>query len=273
MKSFKQFLNEETMPYATNARGVIDIENSSVRDGLNSQLAGVTATKFVTPYIALERITKTLANYHIFIPRHSFLEGDSGMFTWPVNQFGLKIGQQNDGSFVQDGAVLKDTSKGIHPEGEDNKTIPVPNREIDKPFSIFFEYRQSDCGMFNIFCQVVSQDELDEILADIEDEMNEDEEDLKEETINEVSKRILGSYIKKAVRSATSSAYNAGRTGSVGPDADEHLNKERKRKKGIELAVKKLTKIDEVSEPKLQRYITKRSKQNDARQRKTRKSK
>jgi hypothetical protein len=187
MKSFKQFLNEETMPYAGTAKGIINIENSSVRDGLNSQLAGVTTGKFVTPYIALERVSKALANFHIFIPRHSFLEGDSGMLVWPINQFGIKFGQQNDGTFVQDGEVLKDTSKGIHPEGEDNKVVSEPNKNVEKPFSVIFEYRQSDCGMFNIFCEVITQEELDEILSDLEDEMNDDddEEDLNEGTVDE----------------------------------------------------------------------------------------
>ena len=186
MKSFKQFLNEETMPYAGTAKGIVDIENSSVRDGLNSQLAGVTTGKFVTPYIALERVSKALANFHIFIPRHSFLEGDSGMFVWPINQFGIKFGQQNDGTFVQDGEVLKDTSKGIHPEGEDNKVVSEPNKNAEKPLSVIFEYRQSDCGMFNIFCEVITQEELDEILSDLEDEMNDDEEeDLNEGTVDE----------------------------------------------------------------------------------------
>jgi hypothetical protein len=217
MKSFKQFLNEETMPYASSAQGVIDIENSSTRDGLNSQLAGVTAGKFVTPYIALERVSKALANFHIFIPRHSFLEGDSGMFVWPINQFGIKFGQNNDGTFVQDGVVLKDTSKGIHPEGEDNKVIPEPNREPDKPFSVFFEYRQSDCGMFNIFCEVISQDELDEILADLEAELNdegeeeEDEEELNEQRLDELSKETLNSYKEKQLLSKDKSplqSYN-----------------------------------------------------------------
>jgi hypothetical protein len=214
MKSFKQFLNEETMPYASSARGVIDIENSSTRDGLNSQLAGVTAGKFVTPYIALERVSKALANFHIFIPRHSFLEGDSGMFVWPINQFGIKFGQNNDGTFVQDGAVLKDTSKGIHPEGEDNKVVSEPNRETDKPFSVFFEYRQSDCGMFNIFCEVVSQDELDEILADLEAEMNdegEEEDELYEEKLNELDVETLKSYKEKQLFSKDKSplqSYN-----------------------------------------------------------------
>lgn len=214
MKSFKQFLNEETMPYASSARGVIDIENSSTRDGLNSQLAGVTAGKFVTPYIALERVSKALANFHIFIPRHSFLEGDSGMFVWPINQFGIKFGQNNDGTFVQDGVVLKDTSKGIHPEGEDNKVIPEPNREPDKAFSVYYEYRQSDCGMFNVFCEVVSQEELDEILADLEAEMNdegEEEDELYEEKLNELDVETLKSYKEKQLFSKDKSplqSYN-----------------------------------------------------------------
>lgn len=185
MKSFKQFLNEETMPYATTAKGIMDITDSSVRDGLNSQIAGVTAGKFVTPYIALERVSKALANFHIFIPRHSFLEGDSGMFVWPINQYGIKIGQRNDGTFVRDGEVLKDTSKGPHIEGEDNKTVSEPNTDVEKPFSVFFEYRQSDCGMFEVFCEVVDQDELDEILEDLEDEMNDEDKEDDEEELNE----------------------------------------------------------------------------------------
>jgi hypothetical protein len=48
MKSFKQFVKEETMPYAGTKSGVIDIRDSAVRDGLNQQLAGVTACSFLT---------------------------------------------------------------------------------------------------------------------------------------------------------------------------------------------------------------------------------
>lgn len=187
MKSFKAFLNEETMPYAATAKGVMDISDNYVRDGLNSQIAGVTSGKFVTPYIALERVSKALANFHIFIPRHSFLQGDSGMFVWPINQFGIKIGQREDGTFVRDGEVLKDTSKGIHIEGEDNKVVSEPITEVEEKFSIFFEYRQTDCGMFAVFSELVTQDELDEILADLEAELNgeEGEEDEDEEELNE----------------------------------------------------------------------------------------
>lgn len=159
MKSFKQFVKEETMPYAGTKSGVIDIRDSAVRDGLNQQLAGVTAGKFVTPYIAFERVCKALANFHIFPPRTTFLEGDSGAVNFRVDQFGAKFGQTDDGRIVA-------------------------NPEI--PFHLYFEYRQSDCGMFMIFCEVVDQDELDEIMDDLEAEMNEDDvEDEREDKLEE----------------------------------------------------------------------------------------
>jgi hypothetical protein len=147
MKSFKQFVKEETMPYAATRSGVIDIRDSAVRDGLNQQLAGVTSGKFVTPYIAFERVCKALANFHIFPPRTNFFEGDSGAVNFRVDQFGAKFGQTDDGQIVA-------------------------NPEV--PFHLYFEYRQSDCGMFMIFCEVVDQDELDEIMDDLEAELNDE---------------------------------------------------------------------------------------------------
>lgn len=150
MKSFKEFMKEETMPFAGTDQGFVGIEDPAVRDNLNQLLAGVTHDKFITPYIALERVAKALANYHIFIPKHSFLEGDSGMLTFPINQFGGKMGMQNDGEVV---------------------TTPASD------FTIFFEYRMGDCGMFDVFCEVVNEEELAELLADVEAELNDETED------------------------------------------------------------------------------------------------
>lgn len=143
-------LNEETNPFSGTPEGFVGIEDSATRDYLNALLAGITAGHYLTPYIALERVSKVLANYHIFPPRTSFLEGDSGSAIWPVNQFGGKFGMNNDG-----------------------EVITAPKSE----YSIYFEYRMSDGGMYVIYCEVVNQDELDEILADVEDEMNYDGED------------------------------------------------------------------------------------------------
>lgn len=157
MKTFKGFMKEETMPYANVKSGVMDISDSAVRDQINQLLAGVTNMKFVTPYIALERVAKTLANFHIFLPNQGFLEGDSGAATWPIHQYGAKIGQNDNGEVV---------------------TTPAAQ------FHVFFEYRMSDCGMYMVFCEVVDQDELDEIMDDLEAELNDEgeEEELDEES-------------------------------------------------------------------------------------------
>ena len=182
MKSFKQFVNEETMPYAGTSNGVIDVRDSAVRDNINKLLAGATNGKFLTPYIAFERVCKTLANFHIFPPRTTFFEGDSGAVNFAINQFGFKMGMTNDGRVI--------TSD-------------------EDPHHIYFEYRMSDCGMFEIFCEIVDQSELEEILSDLEDEMNGDKEnieELDEETIDEVvvarkmtpkEKKARASYIVK----------------------------------------------------------------------------
>jgi hypothetical protein len=175
MKSFKQYVNEENMPYAGTSNGVIDVRDSAVRDNINKLLAGATNGKFLTPYIAFERVCKTLANFHIFPPRTTFFEGDSGAVNFAINQFGFKMGMTNDGRVV--------TSD-------------------EDPHHIYFEYRMSDCGMFEIFCEIVDQSELEEILSDLEDEMNgetENIEELDEETIDEVvTSRKMTSKEKKA---------------------------------------------------------------------------
>jgi hypothetical protein len=177
MKSFKQFIKEETMPYAATASGSVNIDEPDVLDGLNTLLTGVTAKKFVTPYIAYERVQKVLANFAIFPPRPSFFQGESGVYSYPINQFGDKFGQRNDGSFVRDGETLKDETHGDHEEGEDNLIIDKPKSEIDDEYSLFFEWRKSDCGMFEVFAEIVTKDDLEDILSDIEDEMNDEEDE------------------------------------------------------------------------------------------------
>lgn len=159
MKRFKQYINEETNPTALTKNGVIDVNDSAVRDNINALLSGATSGKFVTPYIALERIGKVLANFHIFLPKYSFMEGDSGMAVFEVNQFGMKMGMTNDGRVV----TADDSNK----------------------YSIFFEYRMSDCGMFNVFCELVDEDELEDLLGEVEDELNDEGDDEEEEDDDE----------------------------------------------------------------------------------------
>lgn len=206
MKSFKNYMKEETVPYANVRSGTMDITDSAVRDQLNQLLSIATDSKYITPYIALEKVAKVLANFHIFIPSQHFLEGDSGALIWPINQFGVKAGMNNDGQYVVDGEYRKDYTHGPHVEGEDNEMKPA---STDAEYNIFFEYRQGDCGMFQVFCEVVDREELSEIMDDLEAELNdEDSEDNKdededekdriyEENLHEVSKKLVSRYLMK----------------------------------------------------------------------------
>lgn len=179
MKSFKEYLSEETMPQALADKEFVGVESEAVRDNINNLIKGVTAKPFVTPYIALERVRKVLAYFHISLPAHNFMQGDYGYNIFNINQFGSKFGQTNDGD-----VVVKE----------------------DSPYSVYFEYQAGDDGLFDIFCELVTDDELEEILADYDAESEDNEENeeeygtnaqqnyeinkdehegLKEETINE----------------------------------------------------------------------------------------
>ncbi len=156
MKTFKKYINEDVNLSANVQSGKIDLDLSAVRDNINAYLNGVTSCTFVTPYIALERVSKVLANYHIFLPKYTFMEGDSGLAVFGISQFGGKMGMNDDGEVV--------TSD-------------------DSPFSFYFEYNMNDRGTFDVFAEIVDEDELQELLDDLEDEFEEeDEEGLNEQT-------------------------------------------------------------------------------------------
>ena len=154
MKKFKEFLNEEMMPYAQTEKGFVGVDNGPVRDNINIHLASVTARPHATPYHAMEMIRKVLAPFSIFPPQTNFLDGDSGHEVFQINQFGDKMGMTNDGKVV------------------------VKNFD---PYHVYFEYQMNDMGSFDIFCEIVTEDELEEIMSDIEDEMENSNESSEEE--------------------------------------------------------------------------------------------
>jgi hypothetical protein len=213
-------MREETMPYANIKSGVMDITDAAVRDQINQLLAGVTAMKFVTPYIALERVAKTLANFHIYLPNQGFLEGDSGAASWPIHQYGAKIGQNNDGEVV---------------------TTPAAQ------FSVFFEYRMSDCGMYMVFCELVDQDELDEIMSDLEAELNDESEE--EEDLDEgyVSYRVVPKGAGKGTYDKFGDMKAGTRTIGNKRQADKDNESDKKEKDEKPSAAEKKARFDEES--------------------------
>ena len=139
-------ISEEISRAANVESGKIDINDSAVRDNINSLIDGITCHGFMTPYIALERVGKVLASYHIYLPKYTFMEGDSGLATFPAHQFGEKVGMSNDGQ-----VVTKATT----------------------PYTIYFEYQMNDYGKYDIFCSIVTEDELEELMDDVSEELEE----------------------------------------------------------------------------------------------------
>lgn len=147
-------------------RGVIDVHDPAVRDNINTLLTGALGQCFITPYIALEKVRKVLAYYHIFLPKTTFLEGDRGVEVFDIKQFGELAGMRNNGDVVT---------------------------RVDGSQNLYFEYKMNDKGMYDIFCEIVTNEELDDLVDNVEDEINdEDVEDNREEKLDE----NLGSAMK-----------------------------------------------------------------------------
>lgn len=237
MKRVRDILRENhDSQHIITKEGFVDIRDDDVREKINAVLRVATEENFITPYVGMEKVAKVLANFHMFVPRVGFMEGDSGVVVAPANQFGEKMGMKDDGSVV---------------EAEESE------------YSIYFEYEVCEySGMFIIFCQIVDEDELDELLKDVEEE-NEDvkderEEKLDEETLNELSSKKKQEYIKAAEtdkkhaeRQADFSDYEAKTQNS--PDRKKAFKQEAdwlksvvaKRQKGIAMA--KGEKLDEIN--------------------------
>ena len=140
-------------------RGVIDVSDHAVIDNINTLLSGALGQCFITPYIALEKVRKVLAYYHIFLPKTTFLEGDRGVEVFKVNQFGEVTGMRNNGEVV------------TREDGQEN---------------LYFEYKMNDRGMFDIFCEIVTDEELDDLIDNVEDEINdEDVVDDRDDKLND----------------------------------------------------------------------------------------
>lgn len=191
----------EVAPYVKS--GSIDIDDPSVRDNINTLLHGITGRCFITPYIALERVAKVLNNFHIHVPKTTFLENDSGMVSFNISQFGNKFGMQNNGE-----VVVKNTS----------------------PFHLYFEYRMNEKGLFDVFCEILDETELEEIMSDLHDELNDSTDDDDETEEIETASDMRDRSLHEAAKDDTMKGMAAGlaamaisATGAVGPSIGNNL--------------------------------------------------
>lgn len=162
MKRFTEYLNEDFDTAIFNHDGGISIKDPSVVDAINSNLELATGCDCRTPYIALEEIRKILAYYKIFIPKSIFLDQNHGNDVFEVSQFGEKMGMNNQGEVVT---------------------------ANDSPLFVYFEWSLNEKGMYDIFTCLCDQEELDEILADYDSEVESDE-DIQEEVMPDPKKKM-----------------------------------------------------------------------------------
>lgn len=150
MKTFRQYLNEDNFPQVRLAVGLekghdeININNKPVRDNINRLLASATTDFYLTPYLGLEKIRKILARYHIFIPKYTLFDNDHDVAVFEINQFG--------------------------------DVFDVSGKGDDPNYYIYFEFIMQTYGNYNIYCELVTGDELESLVNDAEDgaELNED---------------------------------------------------------------------------------------------------
>lgn len=159
MKSFKNYILSEEVDLTANVeRGVIDVHDHAVRDNINAFLNGELAGCVVTPYIALNKANKVLANFHIFLPKAPYMEDNHGVHVFPIVQFNRAAGMKNDGSVVT---------------------------KVGSPYSLFFEWKRNEKGMFDVFAEIVTEEELSDLLdvsmKDVDDSESEREEKLDEQ--------------------------------------------------------------------------------------------
>lgn len=145
-----RYIKEDFDPSINVEGGSIDINDDAVEDAINRYISAVTAKACVTPYIALEKIRKILAYYKIFIPQTVFLEGDEGNEVFEISQFGDKMGMTDDGE------------------------VKVKN---DDGLYLYFEWMMNEDGLFDVFSEIVDEDELDELLADFDEEGEDEDND------------------------------------------------------------------------------------------------
>lgn len=217
-------MSEEVSPFALTGKGIIDIQDEDVRDNINALLNGVTMKNSATPYTALEHVKKVLANFHIFLPRTKFLEGDSGYDVWNISQFGDKVGMDDDGQFKS---------------------------STQSPYFMFFEWQMCDNGTFKVFAEIVNQEELDELMSDVEGEFEESDDDDMEEMNEEWKIRKTGdshTVFKngKAVKEFTQKDHGATK-GATKKAATRFV--------GYMKKYMKEEQIDELSIDKLKKYV------------------
>jgi hypothetical protein len=170
-KRFSEFVAESVASdsYALKQSGVdsIGVDSKARLDTINSNLMRALGEPVLTPYIGYGILQKILFQYGIQIPLQVFLDLDAGEIIFDVSQFG--------------------------------EMNPVPGYNIagkeEEKLHVYYGFEQKENGYFDVFGAVAPASELEDLL-------NGEDLDEEVEPIEELSKKTLKSYLKKAAKDA-----------------------------------------------------------------------
>lgn len=154
MHSFSEFLNEGGyhVPVVSISKDKVDLSDDKTRDEINRNLSASLSREWINPYSALMRVSKITSQYGINLPKIILDDDVEGEVVVAINQFGQKIGAELNGHI---------------------STLNQPDQ--DEQF-ILFQYGLSDSGFIEAFATVVTEDELNAMLDEQDDDQYEDEE-------------------------------------------------------------------------------------------------
>lgn len=280
MLRFKNYLSEDVMPTVL-SNGSIDIEKESVRDELNGYLSGIATRPCVTPYVALNKMRKVLAHFHIYLPKRSYMEGKHGIEVWAINQFGDKMGMNDQGEFIKSVPAKYHLFFHYHLFGShyfiDAKI--VDDSELDDKVSTTQKMFAEDASCRQAMAKAVAPKEAIKHTDDGTEStekavaVSQRKSDKKlsagkldEEQIDELDDSTLMSYkgaakedrkkSKRILKKSAKGYYLLGRR-----DDDQLERSIKNRKAGIKLAKKKLAEDEQIDETRMPASVIKQKKE------------
>ncbi len=128
-----------------------NLNNAQTRDEINNHLERKLDDKFLTPYIALERVRKVLHPYGVVIQAVAWLNGDEGEYVFPINQWG--------------GISGLDTNLESNPE-----------------YNVYMSWSYDpEMGAYDLYAAIVGLDQLDNLLSTHDDMTPFDDQDVEED--------------------------------------------------------------------------------------------
>lgn len=144
-----------------------DLTNPRVLDDINNHLETNLFDPLITPYVGLERARKVLTPYGIVIQAVAWLNGDDGEQIFPIYQWGGLYG-----------------TKGVG--GSNASDVIDTNLKVNSELSVYFSWSFNDeKHAYDIYCAVVNQEELTDLLKKDFDGTPFDKQDDLEDSMSE----------------------------------------------------------------------------------------